>query len=240
MPTFTCVVCQATFDLPQATLDRFPGWTPRHCRAHRPGAAAASSNGRSSSSGRAAATSGSTASGGAFAGARGGGGRGRSLREENRSVADVMASHTGGPNDGIFTDGSCDPNPGPGGWGLVRVRNGESIAMLHGHQAATTNNQMEMMAVIKALELLGPDEAETIWSDSQLVIKTLTEWARGWERNGWKRKSGPIANLELVQQAWALMKQRPKVKLQWVPGHSGHKWNEVADSLATAWMRGGV
>jgi ribonuclease HI len=228
MPTFTCVVCNATFDLPQATLERFPGWTPRHCRAHRPGSAA-----------KQPATK-APAGGASFAGARGGGGRGRSLREENRSVADVMATHSGGPDNGIFTDGSCDPNPGPGGWGLVRVRDGESIAMLHGQQAQTTNNQMEMMAVIKALELLGPDEAETIWSDSQLVIKTLTEWARGWERNGWKRKSGPIANLELVQQGWALMQQRPKVKLQWVPGHSGHKWNEVADSLATAWMRSGV
>lgn len=223
MPSFRCVVCDTDFELPQATLDRFPGWAPRHCRAHRPGSAAKSTSGGGSAP--------------ATAPQRGGQGRGRSLREENRSVADVMASHSGGPDSGIFTDGSCDPNPGPGGWGLVRVRDGASIDMRHGHQAATTNNQMELLAVIEALELLGPDEPETIWSDSQLVIKTLTEWARGWERNGWKRKSGPIANLEMVQRAWALMQKRPKVRLQWVPGHSGNKWNEVADSLATAWMR---
>ncbi len=112
--------------------------------------------------------------------------------------------------------------------------------MRHGHEPQTTNNRMELLAVIHALELVAPHEQETIWSDSQLVVKTLTEWARGWERAGWKRKTGPIANVELVQRAWALTKERPKVRLQWIAAHSGHKWNEVADSLSTAWRRGTV
>ncbi len=228
MPDFQCATCGAAFSIPDAVLARYPGWKPRFCRAH--------------SQKGGGASGGSGGSGGAARRGGGGGGsarsgRGRSLREENLPVADVMARHSGGPDEGIFTDGSCDPNPGPGGWGLVWVKDGEPAVMKHGHAPDTTNNRMEMQAVLEALRLVGPDDAVTIHSDSQLVVKTLTEWSRGWERNGWKRKSGPIANLDLVQETWAALQARPKVRLQWVRAHVGNKWNEVADSLATAWMR---
>lgn len=227
MPEFRCVVCDATFNLSDQVLSRYPGWTPRYCRAHSKKGGAGGSAGSGNTGSRAR-------SGG---GERGGAQRGRSLREENRPVAEVMARHGGGPDEGIFTDGSCDPNPGPGGWGLVWVQGGEPAVMKHGHAADTTNNRMELQAVIEALQLVPADGQVTIHSDSQLVVKTLTEWARGWERNGWKRKSGPIANLDQVQQAWALLQARPGVRMAWIKAHAGNRWNEVADSLATAWMR---
>ena len=91
--------------------------------------------------------------------------------------------------------------------------------------------------MIEALKLLPPDEATTVHSDSDLVVKTVNEWARSWEKNGWKRKTGPIANLELVQQLWAIAKERPNVRVKWVAAHDGARWNEYADSLSCAFAR---
>lgn len=232
MPTYACAVCGEAFSLSEELLARFPGWTPRYCRKHKPGA------GKSASASSAAKPSKAAGLGKAAGLSKaGGGGRGRSLREANLSVADTMASHSGGPDDGVFTDGSCDPNPGRGGWGFVWVAAGEAKEMQHGYEADTTNNRMELMAVIKALELLPDDANVPIYSDSQLVCKTLEEWAAGWKSRGWKRKAGPIANLDLVQQAFALYEAHPGVQMRWIAAHSGNRWNEVADSLATAWMR---
>jgi ribonuclease HI len=149
----------------------------------------------------------------------------------------VLERFDGGPQSGVFTDGSCSGNPGPGGWGVVRVRDGEVLAERYGSDPRTTNNRMELTAMIEGLELLGPGEAEEIYSDSRLVIDTLTLWAPGWERNGWRRKGGEVKNLELVQQAYALLKQRPNVRLRWIRAHDGSLWNEYADALATAYLR---
>ena len=93
------------------------------------------------------------------------------------------------------------------------------------------------MALIEAMKMLETDATVEIYTDSQLCVRTLTEWAHGWAARGWKKKSGPIKNLELVQEAYALSQARPGVKLNWIEAHVGHLWNEYADGLATAWAR---
>jgi ribonuclease HI len=119
----------------------------------------------------------------------------------------------------------------------VYVINGEIIRQEHGHAAQTTNNRMELTALINAFKSL-PDDAQIhVHSDSQLCVKTINEWAANWERRGWKRAAGPIANLDLVQQLYALHLQKPGVKLSWIKAHNGWLWNEYADSLSTAWTR---
>jgi ribonuclease HI len=149
----------------------------------------------------------------------------------------VLVRYSGGPKTGVFTDGSCEGNPGPGGWGFVWVEDDVIRAEKSGRDPATTNNRMELTALIAAYEAL-PDDAEVdVYSDSQLCVKTVTEWAEGWRRRGWKRKGGPIANLELVQRLHALAQAHPKVRLQWIRAHDGSKWNEYADALSNEYMR---
>lgn len=155
-------------------------------------------------------------------------------------MAQVLERYTAGPQTGVFTDGSCSGNPGPGGWGVVYVVDGEILAQHYGHEPHTTNNRMEFTAMITGLGLLGPLEPMDIHTDSQLVVNTLTLWAAAWERNGWKRRDGEVKNLELVQEAWRLLRERPLVKIRWIRAHDGSLWNEYADSLATAYMRNEV
>jgi ribonuclease HI len=150
---------------------------------------------------------------------------------------EVLERYHDGPQTGVFTDGSCEGNPGPGGWGVVWVEDGRIVAERHGHDPATTNNRMELKALITAYELLPADAEITVHSDSDLCVKTVNEWAAGWERRGWRRKTGPIANLELVQRLYALAKAHPKVKLRWIKAHDGTLWNEYADALATLYLR---
>lgn len=140
----------------------------------------------------------------------------------------------------MFTDGSCSGNPGPGGWGVVYVVNGEVVTQEHGAEAHTTNNRMEFTAMIHGLRMLGPAEEMDLYTDSQLVVNTLTQWAKGWERNGWKRRDGEVKNLDLVQEAYALVKERPAAHIRWIKAHDGSRWNEYADSLATAYLRAEV
>jgi ribonuclease HI len=152
--------------------------------------------------------------------------------------AEVLERYHDGPRSGVFTDGSCEGNPGPGGWGTVWVEDDRIVAERHGHDPATTNNRMELKALITAFELLPADAEVTVYSDSDLCVKTVNEWAAGWERRGWKRKTGPIANLELVKRLYALARAHPKVKLRWIRAHDGSRWNEYADALATNYLRG--
>ncbi len=147
---------------------------------------------------------------------------------------EVLARYTAGPKTGVFTDGSCEGNPGPGGWGFVWVEDDEIRAERSGHDPQTTNNRMELTALIEAYKALSEDAEITVHSDSQLCVKTVNEWAAGWERRGWKRKTGPIANLELVQQLYALANAHPGVTLQWIKAHDGSRWNEYADALASS------
>ncbi len=159
-------------------------------------------------------------------------------KNRDLTVAEVLATFRDGPQTGVFTDGASEGNPGPGGWGAVLVVDGKVIQEDHGSEPHTTNNRMEMRAMIAGLEMVPPDTATDVYTDSQLTVNILTKWAAGWEANGWKKKSpGPIANLELVQTAYRLAKQRPKARIRWIKAHSGFRWNEYADSLATAYRR---
>lgn len=142
------------------------------------------------------------------------------------------------PQEGLFTDGACSGNPGPGGWGVVWVRGGEVIAEANGGDPHTTNNRMELTALIEAYKMLDAGSTETIWSDSTLCVRTVNEWAPNWKRQGWKRKTGPVENLDLVKPLYELAQAHPQVKLRWLKGHAGQRWNERADVLATAYQRG--
>ena len=157
--------------------------------------------------------------------------------QRDLTIAEVLENFNAGPQDGIFTDGSARPNPGPGGWGCVYVENGVVTSQAFGAEEDTTNNRMELTALIAAYKLVPTDTQLTIYSDSELCVNSLTKWAAAWKKNGWKRKGGPIKNLELVQKLYALYLQHPNVTLEWIQAHNGWLWNEYADSLATAWAR---
>jgi ribonuclease HI len=152
-------------------------------------------------------------------------------------LSKILETYHAGPQTGVFTDGSAIPNPGPGGWGFVHVIDGEIIAEKNGAEPETTNNRMELTGLIEAVSSLALDEPATIYTDSNLCVQTINEWAAAWERNGWKRKTGPIANLELVKRLYAECRRRPKIKLAWVKAHNGWLWNEYADALSTKWAR---
>lgn len=149
---------------------------------------------------------------------------------------EALEKYHSGPKTGLFTDGSCEGNPGPGGWGVVWVEDNEIIEERNGHDPKTTNNRMELQALIAAYELLPNDARATVYSDSQLCVRTVNEWAVGWQKRGWKRKSGPIANLELVKKLYFLAGDHPGVELTWIKAHDGSRWNEYADALASAYM----
>lgn len=131
----------------------------------------------------------------------------------------------------IFTDGACKGNPGPGGWGAI-LRYGQSVKELHGGEAATTNNRMELMAAIAALEELKRACVVSLTTDSQYVRKGITEWLEGWKKRGWKTANKePVKNQDLWMRLEIQVK-RHSVTWHWVKGHSGHPENERADQLA--------
>jgi ribonuclease HI len=162
---------------------------------------------------------------------------GRAPVEEQLTLGQVLARYQDGPDTGVFTDGSANPNPGPGGWGAVYVVDGEVVAQDHGSESFTTNNRMELTALLRGIELVPPGTPATVYSDSNLAVRTVTEWAAGWEKLGWKRKRGPVENLDLVRPLYEAMRKRPELELTWIKAHAGNRWNEYADSLATAWAR---
>jgi len=131
----------------------------------------------------------------------------------------------------IFTDGACRGNPGPGGWGAL-LRHGEREKELHGSERETTNNRMELMAAIIALESLKRACEVTLTTDSQYVRKGITEWIVNWKRRGWKTADKkPVKNQDLWQRLEAATHQH-KIHWKWIKGHSGHAENERADQLA--------
>ena len=166
-----------------------------------------------------------------------GGRRAPAPRPVSRTTSEVRARFSEGPQTGVFTDGSCSGNPGPGGWGVVYVRDGEIVEQRHGADPDTTNNRMELTAMIEGLGLLDPTEAADVYSDSRLIVDTITKWAAGWEQRGWRRGTGPVSNLDLVQEAYRLARERPRARIQWIRAHDGSLWNEYADALATAYLR---
>ena len=137
------------------------------------------------------------------------------------------------PSSGVFTDGSASPNPGPGGWGAVYVLDDEIVAEAHGHEEHTTNNRMELTALLAALDLVPQGTTAVVYSDSNLAVRTINEWASGWEKRGWRRKTGEVENLDLVRAVYESW--RPELRLTWIKGHAGHRWNEYADELANRW-----
>ncbi|MFY0594841.1 MAG: ribonuclease HI [Cognatishimia sp.] len=139
-----------------------------------------------------------------------------------------------------YTDGACSGNPGPGGWGvLLRATDGDTVVKereLSGGEAETTNNQMELMAAIMALETLERASTLTVVTDSAYVKNGVTGWIHGWKRNGWRTSSKkPVKNVELWQRLDAAQ-ARHSVTWEWVKGHAGHPENEKADELARAGM----
>jgi ribonuclease HI len=131
----------------------------------------------------------------------------------------------------IYTDGACSGNPGPGGWGSILMYNGHRRE-LSGGDKTTTNNRMEMMAVIQALEALKRSCRIVIHTDSTYVMKGMTEWMDGWKRRGWKTAGKkPVKNVDLWQRLDEAM-ARHDVEWRWVRGHSGVPENERADELA--------
>ena len=135
----------------------------------------------------------------------------------------------------IFTDGACSGNPGPGGWGAI-LRYGSHELELSGGEKETTNNRMELTAVIEALKRLKEKCDVTIYTDSKYVCDAINQgWAEGWKRRGWiKADKKPALNSDLWEKLLALL-ARHKVELIWVKGHNGHPYNERCDVLATTY-----
>ena len=140
-----------------------------------------------------------------------------------------------------YTDGACSGNPGPGGWGaLLIAKDGDTILKereLKGGEPDTTNNRMELMAAISALESLSRASVITVVTDSAYVKNGVTGWIHGWKRNGWKTSTRkPVKNVDLWQRLDEAQ-TRHQVEWQWIKGHAGHPENERADELARAGMK---
>ena len=136
----------------------------------------------------------------------------------------------------LWTDGSAEPNPGNGGFAVIEVINNVGKPVVLGNDKNTTNIRMEGSAMIAAIKYAGEEGCE-IHTDSEFWLNVLTKWADGWAKNGWRKKSGPIKNLDLVQELYELYHKYP-VKLVWVRGHVGTEFNEMADEWANKARQG--
>ena len=131
----------------------------------------------------------------------------------------------------IYTDGACSGNPGPGGWGAILIWGGHKKE-LWGGEANTTNNRMELLAAISALEALKRPSKVELWTDSNYVKDGISKWIHGWKKNGWKTaEKKPVKNAELWQRLDAA-REKHDISWHWLKGHAGHEFNERADELA--------
>jgi ribonuclease HI len=130
----------------------------------------------------------------------------------------------------IYTDGACDPNPGPGGWAALLLFN-QAEKVLTGAENPSTNNRMELTAALRALQALKRPCAVTLYTDSEYLKRGITEWLPGWRRRGWRRKGGALANVDLWQALDEALKEH-EVEWRWVRGHAGQALNERVDRLA--------
>jgi ribonuclease HI len=131
----------------------------------------------------------------------------------------------------IYTDGACDPNPGPGGWSAIFTQGGEKKKVLSGGEKPTTNNRMELTAALRAMESLPDGASAVIFTDSQYLKLGITEWLPNWIKRGWKRSGGKLANEDLWRELH-IQGQRVQIKWNWVRGHMGTPMNELADREA--------
>lgn len=132
----------------------------------------------------------------------------------------------------IYSDGACDPNPGPGGWAAL-LRSGSREKEISGGERDTTNNRMELTAALEALRSLKQPCEVNFYTDSQYLRRGITEWLPGWRARNWRRKGGVLANVELWQALDAAMRPH-QIHWHWVRGHAGHRENERVDRLAKA------
>lgn len=211
--TATCEACGTTFEVSEQLRERYPGWTPSRCPACHGGRRTGRSRGARRSAGR------------------------RGAAEGDLTPEQVLERFTDGPLSGVFTDGSADPNPGPGGWGAVYVRDDQIIDQAHGHDPDTTNNRMELAALIAGYDLVPAGEVAVVYSDSNYCVQMINQWADGWARNNWRRKAGPVKNLDLVKALYERARARPELQLRWIKAHDGSRWNEYADALSVAYRR---
>src|SRR5688572_28300763 len=166
MPTFDCQTCKRTFTVPDATMAKYPSWRPKQCRscyAKRGGGSELRGNRPPPASERVSSE--------------------RSVFrpvEAELSPAQVLATYTSGPDSGVFTDGAAHPNPGAGGWGAVYVIANEIREQSSGHEPYTTNNRMELMALIAGYRMVPPREATKVYTDSRLCVNTINLWAASW------------------------------------------------------------
>jgi ribonuclease HI len=212
-----CVDCGRPFEVAEDVRARYPGWRPSRCATCFRGGSRRAEAGEPAPTPRGGPSSRSS---------------GPAL-----TLAQVLERFTDGPQTGVFTDGSATPNPGPGGWGAVYVVDGAVVDQAHGRAADTTNNRMELEALHHGIELVPPGTPAIIYSDSNLAVRTVTEWASSWEQRGWRRKTGPVENLDLVRPLYELVRSRPELEVRWIRAHAGNRWNEYADSLSTAYAR---
>jgi ribonuclease HI len=135
----------------------------------------------------------------------------------------------------IYTDGACEPNPGPGGWAALLIF-GRHKKELHGADGQTTNNRMELTAAVEALKALSQPCRVEFFTDSEYLRRGITEWLPDWRRRGWKRKSGKLANIDLWQVLETAIGEHD-ISWHWVRGHAGDRNNQHVDNLARKAMR---
>ncbi len=135
----------------------------------------------------------------------------------------------------IYTDGSCEPNPGPGGWAAI-ILDGKEQTILKGHEKQSTNNRMELTAALEALRRIDPARAVILYTDSQYLKNGVEKWMKDWKARNWKRKGGPLLNVDLWKQIAEVIDQR-KITWRWVKGHNGNPYNERVDRLARQMMK---
>lgn len=140
----------------------------------------------------------------------------------------------------IFADGACSGNPGPGGWAAIVCLDGRKIELSGKSEQATTNNRMELTAVIEAFKQLPGQRVVTVTTDSEYVQKGITSWIQGWKRKGWKSSTGSAVKNQDLWQALDELNARHQVEWKWVKGHAGHPENERCDELARAATEGSV
>ena len=148
---------------------------------------------------------------------------------------EALTSYSEGPDSGIFVHGSCEPNPGSGAWAAVRVVSGAVLTETTDREPATTSSRMELVAVIQGLRLALPRERVSLYTNSEVAAATLRDWAPAWQRNGWRR--GPrrerIANLDLVQEAFAAYQGRPNAEVLWLKAADA-RWIHYSRAVSRA------